>query len=462
VEKPTVGPIVGYTTPEHARIFLRGAKDPRDSVFAGIRHRKAGTQQWSEGVYSALSDTYDMSDTLVLHGLSADTQYEYQAGWFTTSHPGHTPETVKQIALQWPSTIYQFKSASTQRDRVHRYVVGSCRYLRLTLGVPSRPDLGDKVFNAINAVKATSPLDGVLMVGDQVYVDDLNVVAPDRSYKDISLKYRAAFSQPHIRQLMAGTPTYMILDDHEIEDNWPSNRSDTDAPLYRNAIRAYENFQCSHSPAHKLLADGRIDRSVNQYWYTFADGDTDWFVLDCRTERVLTGADRRMIGVEQEYALFKWLINSTAKVKFIVSSVMFMPDQKSHGGDGWKSFAEQRHRLLETIRANGLKNVILVSGDIHGSLTCKLTHSENPDFVVHGIVSSPLCNTKMLPYAKASNLVLDAPLASNEKGLYSVALTSTMVSEDNFACLTLEGQQLKVDFYNPTGQVLTSVTIELK
>jgi len=169
-----------------------------------------------------------------------------------------------------------------------------------------------------------------------------------------------------------------------------------------------------------------------------------------------------MIGVEQEYALFKWLINSTAKVKFIVSSVMFMPDQKSHGGDGWKSFAEQRHRLLETIRANGLKNVILVSGDIHGSLTCKLTHSENPDFVVHGIVSSPLCNTKMLPYAKASNLVLDAPLASNEKGLYSVALTSTMVSEDNFACLTLEGQQLKVDFYNPTGQVLTSVTIELK
>ena len=122
----------------------------------------------------------------------------------------------------------------------------------------------------------------------------------------------------------------------------------------------------------------------------------------------------------------------------------------------------RRATRQEVIRANAVKNVMFVSGDIHGSLTCSLTHSKDPDFVVHGIVSSPLCNTKLLPYAKASNLQLDTPLASNEQGLYSPALTSAMVSEDNFACLTLSGQSLQVDFYNPQGRVLKSVTIALK
>ena len=462
MDTPTVGPIVGYTTPEQARIFIRGAADAENAVFAAIRYRKAGTLQWSAGLYSKLSGAYDMSDTLVLRGLSADTPYEYQAGWFKTTHLEHTPDTVKHLALEWPSTIYRFKSASPKRNRTHRYVVGSCRYLRLTLNTPSRPEVGDKIFAAISDLNTSTPLDGVLMIGDQVYVDDMNIFAPDREYADISRKYRAAFSQPHIRQLMGSTPTYMILDDHEIEDNWPANRSHQDDELYSNAIRAYETFQCSHGPAHDLLTDGRINRSVNKYWYTFADGDTDWFVMDCRTERVLTGTDRRMIGVEQEDALHKWVKNSTAKVKFIVSSVVFMPDQKSHGDDGWKSFAAQRLRLLEVIRANAVKNVIFVSGDIHGSLTCSLTHSEDPNFVVHGIVSSPLCNSKLLPYAKASNLLLNTPLASHGQGHYSPALTSAMVSEDNFACLTLSGQSLQVDFYNPRGRVLESVTIALK
>lgn len=37
------------------------------------------------------------------------------------------------------------------------------------------------------------------MTGDQVYLDDLNIIAPDRTFKEILLKYRSAFSQPHIK-----------------------------------------------------------------------------------------------------------------------------------------------------------------------------------------------------------------------------------------------------------------------
>ena len=461
VNPPSVGPIVGFTTSQHARIFVRGEPDDNNAVFAGIRHRKAGERTWSAGVFSRLSTEFDMSDALVLNALQGSTRYEYQAGWFATSSPGHTPETVKQIALEWPDKVYSFKTDAPQRNRIRRYVVGSCRYLRLTGGVPSAPHLGDEIFASIQALARQKPLDAVVMTGDQVYVDDLNIVAPDYSYADITRKYRAAFAQPHIRSLMASTPTYMILDDHEIEDNWPANKGPGDITLYNNAMSAYEAYQCSHGPALDLLPDGRINRNLSRYWYSFANADIDWFVMDCRTERTLTGNDKRMIGEQQEYALLKWLLSSTAKVRFIVSSVMFMPDQQ-RDNDGWKAFAAQRNRILETIRSNAIKNVVFVSGDIHGSLCCRLTHSKNRDFIVHTVVSSPLCNTRLLPYASAKDLIVSGPLTTVGTGIYSLQLETRVVSEDNFACLTIEGQKLQVDFHNKKGRVIESATIALK
>ena len=458
---PTVGPILGFTTSDHARIFVRGGPDKNYPVFAGIRHRKAGDQTWSSGVYSKLSTDYDMSDTLVLNNLLANTPYEYQAGWFTTTHLQYTPDTVQQLPLNWPSKVYTFTTQSPDTQRARRYAIGSCRYLRLTLGVPSAPELGDEIFSAIQSLRSNAPLDALVMTGDQVYVDDLNIVAPDRDYPAISKKYRAAFSQPHIRELMAGTPTYMILDDHEIEDNWPSKQSNTDKHLYENAIRAYEIYQCSHGPGHALDSVGRLNRKLDHYWYTFADGNSDWFVMDCRTQRTLTGEDKRMLGVEQEYALCQWLLASTAKVKFVVSSVLTFPDQRNHGSDGWKGYAAQRTRILETIRTNQIKNVMFVSGDIHGSLTSQLTHSESPEFSVHCIVSSPLCNSRLLPYAKANNLILDEPLATVGSGSYNAHLLGSMVSQDNFACLTVDDQQLKVDFHDKKGRIVESTVITL-
>ena len=458
MENPTVGPIVGYTTPAQTRILVRGAPSHKEAVFAGIRHREAGTDAWSAGVFSQLSDQYDLSEVLVLDGLSADTPYEYQAGWFTAPHPDDTPQPFKHGALQWPSTVYRFKSASPTRHRTHRYVVGSCRYLRLTLGSPARPEQGDRIFAAIQALNATTPLDGLLMVGDQVYVDDLNIVAPDRDFPSISLKYRTAFSQPHIRSLMAGTPTYMILDDHEIEDNWPARKGSNDQVLYDNAMRAYEIYQSCHGPAHTLLPTGHVSRKVNHYWYSFADGDTDWFVLDCRTQRSHTD----MLDHEQETALLSWLTRSTASVKLIVSSVLVFPDLHRNGDDGWKAYAGQRQRILDTIRTRTIRNVLFVSGDIHGSLTCRLNHSQDPDCVIHSIVSSPLCNSTLLPYASAENLSLNVPLAAPDSGTYWPTLTSKVVREDNFACLTVEKEHLHVAFHNRDGHVLEAVTIALQ
>jgi alkaline phosphatase D len=461
--KPTVGPIIGHTTTNHARIFLRGKLQDTSLVFAGVRYRRLGEEHWSRGEFVKLTIVRDMSDVIALNELASDTEYEYQAGWFSPMSPVHTVETVQELPLQWPRDIYRFRTQSSKITTLRAYIVGSCRYLRMTAGIPSAPHLGDGIFASIAhlAQRAEPPISATLMTGDQIYVDDLNVIAPDREYKEILSKYRIAFSQPNISKLMSGTPTYMILDDHEIEDNWPANKSKTDDYLYKNAIAAYELYQASHSPAHELLSDGQISRKLEQYWYQFANGDIEWFVTDSRTRRNLSVDDRRILDEEQEQALCKWLIHSPARVKFVVTSVMFYPDRKTLGDDAWKAFPEQRLRLLETIRTHRIKNVIFVSGDVHGSLTSRLTHSKDPDFEVHTIVSSPLCNSKLLPYAKASTFILDQPLAKTAAGDYRHELTSQVVSQDNFAHLVVDREHIQVNYHDRDGKPLQTINIPL-
>ena len=463
--KPTIGPIIGHVTTNQARIFIRGEFQKDLQVFAGIRYRASDTQQWTKGIFAKLDESRDMSNVITLNNLDEDTEYEYQTGWFSPMSPVHTVDSVAELPLQWPRETHRFRTRSGEPLQPRAYIVGSCRYLRMTAGVAVLPQLGDRIFASIRQLieGIQPPISAMLMTGDQIYVDDLNLIAPDHEYKDILAKYRAAFSQPNIKRLMSETSTYMILDDHEIEDNWPANAEAGDDALYNNATKAYELYQASHSPACSLATNGQVDHSsIQHYWYQFSDGDLEWFVTDSRTRRNLSADDRRILDVEQEQALLDWLINSTARVKFVVTSVMFYPDGKGLGEDAWKAFPEQRLRLLETIRTRRISNVIFISGDVHGSMTARLTHSEDPEFEVHTVVSSPLCNSRLRPYAKASTFILDQPLVRTAAGDYVHELTSEVISQDNFAHMVVEAERIVVNYHDRDGRPLQSIAIDLR
>jgi alkaline phosphatase D len=100
--KPTVGPIIGHTTTNHARIFLRGEANKDTRAFAGIRYRRLGDENWSKGTFAELEKARDMSAVLVLNNLTADTVHEYQAGWFNPIKPVSSVETIQELPLQWP------------------------------------------------------------------------------------------------------------------------------------------------------------------------------------------------------------------------------------------------------------------------------------------------------------------------------------------------------------------------
>lgn len=464
MQKPTIGPIIGHTTTNEARIFIRGEYQNNPAIFAGIRYRVTDSKEWRTGRFIKLDARRDMSGVLFLDNLSADTDYEFQTGWFSPMNPAHTLDSVAELPLQWPRETYRLRTRSGEALKPRAYILGSCRYLRLTAGIPVLPLLGDRIFASIGQlIEGAQPaVSAIMMTGDQIYADDLNRIAPDRDYDEIVAKYRAAFSQPNIRKLMSGTSTYMILDDHEIEDNWPANADTSDGLLFHNAMAAYEIYQASHSPACSLTTNGQVDQSsLRHYWYQFHDGDIEWFVTDSRTRRNLSVDNRRILDEEQEQALCNWLIESTARVKFVVTSVMFYPDRKINGDDAWKGFPEQRLRLLELIRRHRIRNVVFITGDVHGSLTSRLTHSEDPEFDVHTIVSSPLCNSRLLPYATASTFILDQPLAFTDTGEYRHELTSQVISQDNFAHLIVETERLRVNYHDRDGKHLQSIEIPL-
>ncbi|MHC8316535.1 alkaline phosphatase D family protein [Pseudomonas sp. LB3P31] len=462
--KPTVGPIIGHTTINHARILVRGKFQMNAQAFAGIRYRRRGDESWLNSTFSTLESVRDMSQVIALNDLAANTEYEYQAGWFSLTSPAHNVETVAELPLQWPDDIYRFRTPSDRVTQPRAYIFGSCRYLQLTGGVPILPHLSDRIFASISqlAEQSDPPISAMLMTGDQVYLDDLNAIAPDRELNEMLVKYRTAFSQPNISKLMSSLPTYMILDDHEIEDNWPTKRKRDDDYMCNNAMIAYELYQASHSPTHELLDNGQINPASDRYWYQFSEGDIEWFVVDCRTRRNLATNDRRMLDQEQEKALCDWLINSTARVKMVITGVMLYPDLIRDGDDGWKGFPEQRLRLLETIRKHRLRNVVIVSGDVHGSLVSRLTHSEDPEFEIHTLVSSPLSNSRMLPYAKASSFILNQPLATTEAGEYRHELVGEVISQDNFAHLLIDTAQIRISYHDRTGNLLQKIEIPLR
>nr|WP_287243683.1 MULTISPECIES: alkaline phosphatase D family protein [unclassified Okeania] len=232
-----------------------------------------------------MSPAFDTSGVAVFDELSSETEYEYQIGYFLQKK-----EEVDQanINLDWSKAhTKQFQTASTDPKKSRSFIFGSCRYLLKLFG-SWFDDRGDKTFESIlKQINSGTTTNSLLMVGDQIYADDLNAIGADRTIEEFFSRYQETFTQPHIRELMGQIPTYMTLDDHEIEDNWPSKASPKDwVTLFPVAIHAYITYQMSHSPLFEIVDDkADVIGSPSKLWYKFTDGCCDFFVTDTRTER---------------------------------------------------------------------------------------------------------------------------------------------------------------------------------
>lgn len=221
-------------------------------------------------------------------------------------------------------------------------------------------------------------------------------------------RYRRNWAHPDWTALLSQFPSYPILDDHEIADNYGS-RAQHHTPIWRQvrsaATAAYRHYQHDRVDALPLGHCGPFD-------YAFEYGSLQGYVLDVRSMRnSRDGEHARVFDPEQLAAFSRWLNTRVdAPVLFVVVSVppFFMPgwmsrlarrlpgDFKEDAHDRWMhpQFARDRRRMLGLLRDHQRRNprqkVVLVAGDVHVGYVSRCDWRTDPPTSLHQFVSSSI------------------------------------------------------------------------
>lgn len=472
ISELTLGPIVGYTTNKSARIFGRGnlkLNAESDSGYLkchGIaRCRIAGETEFGMPMVFKMNPNFDFTGITEFENLEPGKKYEYEIGFFYLEAD---TETINKnnllIDVDWTHcSSGEFTTCTADIEKDISLFFGSCRYLLKVFGgsLAFFDERGDKTFRSMLNLIKKKPVDQLMMIGDQIYADDFNLWNPDKTLEQYNNRYRSAFSQPYIKELMSRLPTYMILDDHEIEDNWPYNADSRDyQDKYPQAMHAYQTYQVSHSPVLNM-ENGKSTGIPDKYWYIFENGCADFFVMDTRTERIYDGANSKMINEKQFKELKMWLNNGNGRVKIIVSSVPFFPDCISDLNDKWGGFHEQRTSILDYIYSNKIRKVVFLSGDVHCSLSVQIKSAADPLFKVTSIISSSF----FWPYRheREKDFQLSGILKKGDSiSQYEISFASKIIHDDNFTRLTVNNQEIEVMVYDRKGLKLLEEALLLK
>jgi cholesterol oxidase len=226
----------------------------------------------------------------------------------------------------------------------------------------------------------------LLLVGDQIYADaTAGLFDPSTLYDRFELPYERLLRMPALRRIQRCIPVYMMLDDHEIEDNWePTADNRRPHDNLTNGRRFYLKYQRMAGPAAKP----RLPDSPHPLWYEFELDGIPFFMADTRTERDHRSAqsldDARIMKNSQFEALLRWLHKPGRDVpKFISSPACLLPRKlraKQHDhragalrSDAWDGYPHSLHRLLAYIVENEISNVVFLSGDEHISFATRAT-----------------------------------------------------------------------------------------
>ena len=510
-----LGPIVGHTTAASCRVWVR-AGDPNDDGAKLAENRrtigvaaivKIGNTKVPKSKahvqYFRLHREYDRTGTINLgveRGLTdtgdptplvAGTSYCVRVATLTLDDPDSQDDTATdaELAERLPNPKIWFKDLMDldpkrseasfetfpQSAENLSFIVGSCRYP----GLLWKTKRADAIFGPLRdeAVgrDGRKRAEFVMMVGDQIYADMLNRHIPvglADTYEEFQDRYISAFGSPHMRQLLREFPNYMILDDHEIEDNWSQDRikKAQSRKVFNLAIGAYMSYQWSHGPRNYGL----------RLFYDFDCGGYPFFVLDTRTRRFMdevedTLDDNHLLGrpsvdaeePSQLEVLLQWLKQSQDQhgdvPKFIVSSSVFAPNPISaregrkgnekqqvkwkESSDSWPAFPNTRRAILRCIIDNRIQNVIFVSGDIHCSNVAQIDLKGSPEaeaLKIASITSSALYWPFPFADGEPSDYVHDST-ASGQEDTFDIGGGYTMdyvaqsfTQEDNFCRVDID------------------------
>jgi hypothetical protein len=172
------------------------------------------------------------------------------------------------------------------------------------------------------------------------------------------------YSDRHFQRLLQATPSFTMLDDHEVEDNFEGGIAHRHAPAgfdYFQRWSGNRNPTAMAPPVAVEAAGGA--RAAPRYWYSFWHGPrVAVFVLDTRTRRESAGGHHSMLGAAQLAELRRWLV---ADAKAAAFKIIASPNSMSRDGGNDAKYRGEFRALLAFIAAEGVRGVVVLSGDMH-------------------------------------------------------------------------------------------------
>lgn len=291
---------------------------------------------------------------------------------------------------------------------------------RIRLGVYSCTSLAHGWMHGLGELAERADLDAVLCLGDYIYEYGNDEYGSVRTYEpphelvtleDYRLRYSQYRREAPLAEAHRQHPFIAVWDDHEVADNAWKDGADN----HNGGEGAYADRQAAAFQAYDEWIPIR-SASPTQIYRTLRFGDLlDLMMLDTRhVGRDAPDADavddesRSLLGLSQEAWLEGELSGSTAAWRILGQQVvmgqwLLTPDA-SLNYDSWDGYRAARNRLYAHLRAEGIGNVVVLTGDVHSSWVFDLTEtpqdaatydpatgegSVGVEFVAAGVTSEP-------------------------------------------------------------------------
>lgn len=310
------------------------------------------------------------------------------------------------------------------------FFAAGCRHPGLTGYEEERSDF------TLKSLAKTIHLDNpkfMLMLGDQIYSDArAGVFDQSTLIERLIPRYRNAFGSLGFKNVAKRLPLYMVIDDHEIIDNWSTEHNhinELHEALVSNAKSAFYVYQRSHGPKLRVK-----DTFANEFHH----GSFQFLSLDTRSNKTRLKTREKnepsIMSKSQWAYLTRWIKKQDKQIpKFILTGSVVFPGVKENVGspaprqaDNWQMSESERIRLLKLIVDNELNNVVFISSDYHCSAvsTISLSNGLQAYAVVAPALHAPLrfANVEPQDVLKVESLTL-------ENGIQAKVMTESWQGE---------------------------------
>lgn len=404
------GPMLGYSDMLETKLWVQTRSEAKVQI-----------KYWQKGkpseklVTRSVTTQHDQGFTahLVADKVLPGNWYEYEL--LINDQP---------IGLDFP-TVFQTQTLWQWRTDPPNFklATGSCAYVNEPdFDRPGKPYGGDyQIFTSIFQQKP----DLMLWLGDNTYLRE-----PDWfTHTGFLHRYTHTRSLPELQPLLASTHHYAIWDDHDYGPN-DSDRSFVHKDM---ATEVFDAFW-----ANPTVGLPGVDGGITSY---FQWADVDFFLLDNRYFRAPNNRETgecTILGKAQLEWLVDALAASNASFKVVAVGGQVLTNFSGH-----ETYANicpgERELLLKSIEAEGVKNVVFLTGDRHHTELSSLKNAAGN--TVYDFTCSPLTS---------------GVHAGEEANQFRVQ--GTLVQQKNFGILEFSGPRQKrvltINVFDSNGALL--------